>query len=87
MNSNNSNKGNKKKKVLLILGIIIAVIAAAVIVVAVIADKNVKAMNSCIDSVLAELEQNYTVTPVDVGEYEEMTIYGIMKFYVEQYDI
>lgn len=87
MNSNNSNKGNKKKKVLLILGIIIAVIAAAVIVVAVIADKNVKAMNSCIDSVLAELEQNYTVTPVDVGEYEEMTIYGIMKFDVEQYDI
>lgn len=87
MNSNNLNKGNKQKKVLLILGIIIAIIAAVVVVIAVIADKNVKAMNSCIDSVLAELEQNYTVTPVDVGDYEEMTIYGIMKFDVEQYDI
>ena len=41
-------------------------------VIAIIANKNVKAMNSCIDAVLDELEKNYTVTPCDTGEYEEM---------------
>lgn len=78
---------NKKKKVFIILGTILSIILLAVIVVSVIAGKNVKAMNSCIDSVLCELKENYTVTPVDVGNYKEMKIYGIMKFHVEQYDI
>jgi len=49
--------------------------------------KNVKAMNNCIDAVLAQLNQNYTVTPCDIGEYKEMKMYGVMKFHVEQYDI
>ncbi len=80
-------KKRKKKMALIILGIILAIIVALVITISVIANGNVKAMNSCVDSVLAELEKNYTVTPVDVGDYEEMKIYGIMKFHVEQYDI
>jgi len=77
----------KKKTLLIILGVIVVIILIVVISISIIANKNMKAMNSCVDSVLAELEKNYTVTPIDVGEYEEMTIYGIMKFDVEQYDI
>lgn len=80
-------KKGKKKVLLIILGIILAIIATLAIVISVIANKNVSAMNSCVDAVLAELNENFTVTPVDVGEYEEMKIYGIMKFHVEQYDI
>lgn len=75
------------KKGLIILGIILALILILAIAVFIIADKNVKSMNQCIDGVLAELKEHYTLTPVDAGEYEEMTIYGIMKFDVEQYDI
>ena len=80
-------KGKGKKIVFGILGGLVALILIVVIAVAVIAGQNVRAMNSCVDAVLAELNSQYTVTPVDPGEYEEMTISGIMKFHVEQYDI
>lgn len=76
-------KGNKNM-ILIILAVIIAII---VITVSSIGNKNVKAMNDTVDSVLAKLKENYTVTPVDVGDYKEMKIYGIMKFDVEQYNI
>lgn len=49
--------------------------------------KNVSAMNSCVEAVLAKLKENYTVTPCDVGDYREMKIYGLMKFHVDQYTI
>lgn len=80
-------KGSAKKVVLIILGVILALIAAAAILIAIIAGGNVRAMDSCVDAVLEELRKEHTVTPVDPGEYEEMSIYGIMKFHVEQYDI
>lgn len=80
-------KGNIKKIVLIVLAVILALIAVVSIVVAVIASGNVKAMDACVDAVLQELRSNHTVTAVDVGEYEELTIYGIMKFDVQQYDI
>ena len=80
-------KGKAKKVVLGILGGLLAVIAVVVIVVCVIANGNVKAMNSTIDAVLAELNAQHTVTAVDPGEYKDMTISGVMKFRVEQYDI
>ena len=50
-------------------------------------NKNVKAMNDTVDAVLAKLNEGCTVTPVDVGSYKKMKIYGIMKFDVEQYHI
>lgn len=84
---NKKAKGKGKKIVFGILGGLLAIILVIVIVVAVIAGGNVRAMDSCVDAVLEELGKEYTVTPVDPGEYEEMTIYGIMKFHVEQYDI
>lgn len=86
-NAKTTNKKEKKKMLLIILGIIAAIILVAIIAVSVIANKNVTAMNDTVDAVLAELNENYTVTPVDVGNYKEMKIYGMMKFDVEQYDI
>ena len=80
-------KSKAKKIVLGILGGLAAVIAVLVIVICIIAGQNVRAMDSCIDAVLDELRTEHTVTPVDPGEYKEMTISGIMKFHVEQYDI
>ena len=78
----------KAKKIILgILGGLLAVIAVVVIAVCIIANQNVKAMNSTVDAVLNELNAQHTVTAVDPGQYKEMTISGIMKFQVEQYDI
>lgn len=80
-------KKRKRKMGPIILAVVFIVILFLVIFIAVNASKNVKAMNHCIDSVMAELNQHFTVTPVDAGEYEEIKIYGIMKFHAEQYDI
>lgn len=85
-NSTTKSKGGKKV-LLTILGILLALILILVIFVSINASKNVKAMNGCVDAVLTELNANYTLTPVDSGEYKEMKLYGFMKFDVEQYDI
>lgn len=80
-------KGKGKKILFGILGGLLAVVLVIVIAVAVIAGQNVRAMDSCVEAVLRELEKVYAVTPVDPGEYEQMTISGLMKFHVQQYDI
>ena len=59
----------------------------AIIVVGIIASKNVKAMNRCVDAYMEELQKNFTLIPRDVGEYQGLTVMGIMKFDVEQYEI
>ena len=84
---NKKAKGKGKKILFGILGGFLALILVLVIAVAVIAGGNVKAMDGCVDAVLEELGKEYTVTPVDPGEYEQMTVSGIMKFHVQQYDI
>ena len=81
------NKRGKKKVMPIIIGILLIVIGVGMIAVTSIANKNVPAMNSCVDSVLETLGKSYTVTPVDVGDYKQMKVYGIMKFDVEQYHI
>ncbi|MBQ2902740.1 MAG: hypothetical protein IJE49_12975 [Agathobacter sp.] len=81
------NKKEKKKMGPIILGILAAIIIILVIVVSNIGNTNVKAMNDTVDTVVANLKENFTVTPVDVGDYKKMKIYGIMNFDVEQYDI
>lgn len=83
---NKTQKG-KKKMGPIILGIIAAIIVVLAIVVSNIAKTNITAMNDAVDTVVAELKENFTVTPVDVGDYKTMKIYGIMNFDVEQYDI
>ena len=80
-------KKKRRKRMLITFGIILAIILALAIAVYVISNMNMKAMNQSIDSVMDELRENYTVTPLDAGEYGEIKLYGIMKFKVEQYDI
>lgn len=84
---NKKTKGKGKKILFGILGGLLALILVVVIAVTVIARQNVRAMNSCVDAVLAELRTERAVVPVESGKYEEMTVYGIMKFHVDQYDI
>lgn len=83
----NGTTPRKKRILLTVLGIILSVILILVLVISIIAGKNVKAMNRCVDAVLTELKENYTLTPRDVGDYQGLTVMGIMKFDVEQYDI
>lgn len=87
MKNTKTNPRGKKKMGPIILGVIAAIIVAVIIAISSIGNNNVKVMNDTLDTVLAELKENFTVTPVDVGDYKEMKIYGIMKFDVEQYDI
>lgn len=79
---------SKAKKILkrILLGLLIVILIVAA-TVAVIAAKNVKSMNHCVDAAMAELRSQYTVTEVDPGEYNDLTLYGLMKFDVEQYEI
>lgn len=71
-------------RVLLVLLIVILVVVGTI---SVFAAQNVKAMDHCVEAAMAQLRGQYTVTPVDPGEYEDLTLFGLMKFDVEQYDI
>ena len=80
--------GKKKGKVgRVIWGIVGGLLLVLVLFVTVNAVRNVKAMNNSILAVLQELEKTHTVTQISPGDYEEMKMYGIMKFKVEQYDV
>ena len=70
-----------------ILLVIVFLIAAFAAFVAVIASKNIKSMNKAVDDAMAVISERYTVTEEDPGEYGKMTINGIMKFDVKQYDV
>ena len=70
-----------------VLAVILALVLLAAAFVAVVAGKNVKSMDHLVDTVMEALGNDFTVTPVDAGEYEEMTMYGILKFQVDQYEI
>lgn len=87
MGKQKTSEEKEKKKTHTVLFIVIVLILALILFIVLNANRNVKAMNACADAVLNELKKTYTLTPVDVGEYEELKIYGIMKFDVEQYDI
>ncbi|MBR3629048.1 MAG: hypothetical protein IKN55_01050 [Oscillospiraceae bacterium] len=78
---------SKKKPVLIVLGVILALIAVIVTVLAVNASRNMKAMNAMIDQGLNEVKAHYTLTPCDAGAYTDQTMYGVMKFHTEQYEV
>lgn len=86
-NATKTDTKKKRKKLRIVLLSLLAIILIAIIAISIIADGNVKAMNDCIDTAMTELKAHYTVTELDPGEYDEMTIYGIMNFDVEQYYI
>jgi len=83
----NSVKSKKKRILHTILGGFLGILLFLLLVIGLIAGRNVKAMNSCVDAVLSELQKNFTVKPRNVGEYQGLTVMGIMKFDVEQYEI
>ena len=66
------------------LWIVVAIVLTLVIIVSGIASINVKAMNSCIDTVLEELEKHYTLTPRDAGEYKKMKLFNLKLHQSEQ---
>ena len=60
---------------------------ALVIIISVNAHKNIKAMYSCTNSAIKALQKEYTLEEVKLDKYKTLTVYGIMKFRVEQYNI
>lgn len=86
-NQDKKKPGKGKKILLTILGILATLILVLVIIISVNASRNVKAMNACVDAVMEELNENFTLTPMHPGEFDALTLYGFMKFNVEQYDI
>lgn len=85
--SKQKNPSRFRKILIRILLVLLVLVLLAVGTVSVIAAKNVKAMDHCVEAAMAELRSQYTVTPVDPGEYGDLTLFGLMKFDVEQYDI
>ena len=85
--SNKKTPSRFRKILMRVLLALLIVILIVVGTVSVFAAQNVKAMNHCVDAAMAQLRSQYTVTPVDPAEYEDLTLFGLMKFDVEQYDI
>lgn len=80
-------KAKVKKIVLTVLEIVLGIIIIAVIAISIMASKNMKAMNKALDGAMNKISENYKVTEVDAGEYGDMTIYGVLKFHVKQYEV
>ena len=85
METKKKKSGGWKKVLRRVLLSILAVILLLTVTIGVIAAKNVKAMNHCVDAAMEQLRSRCTVTPVDPGEYDGLTLFGLMKFDVEQY--
>jgi len=76
------------KKILLILLCLIVALAVLIgIVIAVNAPVNKKAMNQSVQSFCDTVGKYYTLTETDCGEYRNLTLFGIMKFNVRQYEV
>ena len=71
----------------MILGIILSVILCLVLCVAIIANINVKSMNTCSKNALTIVEKHFGIKKIDLGEKSIMKLNGMMKFQLEQYDI
>ena len=87
MNKTNTQTCRLRKILKRVLLGVLAVVLILICVVAVNAGRNAKSMNHCVDAAIAELRNHYTLTPVNPGEYDGLTLYGLMKFDVEQYEI
>lgn len=71
-------------RVLLVVVVLVVILGIAVLL---IANKNVHAMNQCVNDTIAQISEKHTVTEVNPGEYADMTLNGVMKFHVKQYYI
>ena len=77
----------KKKKAPVILAVMCAVIGFIAGFVIGNASRNMKVMKRTLDDGMKTLSSYADVRPVDAGEYEQIKMYGLMKFDVSQYDI
>lgn len=77
-------KKRRWPRVLLSILLIIVAFAAYVVFRA---SKNLDAMDKVLDGGMEMLSKYATVTEVDPGEYEQIKMYGVMKFDVSQYDV
>lgn len=66
---------------------ILALILIVVSVIAVYSAQNVKAMDKAVDAALSTISQEYTLTPEDPANYEEIKVYNIFDFHVQQYSV
>jgi hypothetical protein len=80
-------KPTKKRILPIVLLAVLAVILAVVIYAAIQAGQNKEQMNLCADAAIADIGSAYSLTPVDCSEFENLTVYGFMKFQIEQYDV
>lgn len=49
--------------------------------------RNGKAMKQCADTALNTIRRHAEIKELDPGRYENMRLYGIMKFHVQQYEV
>ena len=57
-------------RVLLVVVVLVVNLGIAVLL---IANKNVHAMNQCVNDTIAQISEKHTVTEVNPGEYADMT--------------
>lgn len=80
-------KSLKKKKLPKVLLTIVLIIGAAAGFIAFNASRNMNVMNRTLESGMKALSEYAEVTPVDAGDFEQIKMYGFMKFNVSQYDV
>lgn len=81
----------KAKKILKGIGIFLLILILLIIIligfILHTGGKNTTVMNTTINKGLAEMQEHYTLKPLDTGEYENLKFYGFMKFHVDQYEV
>ena len=81
----------KAKKVFKGIGItfliLLLLLVILIMILKVIGSRNSKVMEQTVSEGLDRVREQYTVTELDEGEYEDMRFYGIMKFHVDQYRV
>lgn len=71
----------------IILAVIAVIVLAVCILIAVNMPRNVKAMNQALDAAVEEIRQYADITEEDCGEYQDLRLFGIMKFHIRQYEV
>lgn len=71
----------------ILLALVLAVAALIAVVIAMNAPANVKAMNEACSIMLEDIRKHAKVTEKNCGEYSAMTVKGVMKFRIKQWEV
>ena len=81
----------KSKKILkvfcIILLILLILVGTIYVVFSIFGNRNKYIMQASVQEGLDAIKKQYQVTELDAGEFEDMRLYGIMKFHVDQYKV